>query len=86
LRADPDRRQAWVDAVSARTQAADDSAADLVCWSDAGAANKSVNIKNREDEAQLGKIKAAIGKGASQIVLGLVREEVARLQKKRVVA
>lgn len=37
----------------------------------------SINIKNREAEALLAEIKAATGKGASQIVLELLRKEAA---------
>jgi hypothetical protein len=43
----------------------------------------SVNIKNREVAALLDEIKAATGKGASQIVLELLRKEAGRLRRRR---
>jgi antitoxin VapB len=46
----------------------------------------SVNIKNREVEALLAEIKAATGKGASRVVLDLLRKEVAQLRRQRQVA
>jgi hypothetical protein len=41
----------------------------------------SINIKNREAETLLAELKAATGKGASQIVLELLRKEAARRRK-----
>ena len=43
----------------------------------------SVNIKNRGAEALLDDIKAATGKGASRIVLELLRKEAGRLRRRR---
>jgi antitoxin VapB len=43
----------------------------------------AINIKNREAEALLCEIKAATGKGATEIVLGLARAEAERLRKQR---
>ncbi|MDP6345102.1 MAG: type II toxin-antitoxin system VapB family antitoxin [Alphaproteobacteria bacterium] len=37
----------------------------------------AINIRNREAEALLAELKAATGKGATQIVLELLRREVA---------
>ncbi len=46
----------------------------------------SINIKNREVEALISEIKAATGKGTSEIVRDLVRQEAARLRKARDIA
>lgn len=43
----------------------------------------SVNIKNREIEALLAEIKRATRKGATGIVLDLLRREAARLRRQR---
>ncbi len=43
----------------------------------------SVNIKNRKVAALLDEIKAATGKGASRIVLELLRKEAGRLRLPR---
>lgn len=42
----------------------------------------SINIKNREAEALLQELKAATGKGTSEIVLELLREGVARQRRR----
>ena len=44
----------------------------------------SINIKNREADALLAELKAATGKGASQLVLELRRREAQRLRARRV--
>jgi antitoxin VapB len=41
----------------------------------------SINLKNREAEALLAELKAATGKGASQIILELLRKEAARQRR-----
>lgn len=41
----------------------------------------SINLKNREAEALLAELKAATGKGTSQIVLELLRKEAARQRR-----
>jgi antitoxin VapB len=44
----------------------------------------SINIKNREAEALLEELKAATGKGTSQLVLELLRREASRLRARRI--
>ncbi len=41
----------------------------------------SINLKNREAEVLLAELKAATGKGTSQIVLELLRREAARQRR-----
>jgi antitoxin VapB len=43
----------------------------------------SINIKNREAEALLGEIKAATGKGTTELLLELLRAEAERQRKVR---
>ncbi len=43
----------------------------------------AINIKNREAEALLCEIKAATGKGGTEIVLDLAQAEADRLRKQR---
>ncbi len=43
----------------------------------------AINIKNREAEALLCEIKAATGKGVTEIVLDLAQVEAERLRKQR---
>ncbi len=43
----------------------------------------AINIKNREAEALLCEIKAATGKGVTEIVLDLAQAEAERLRKQR---
>ena len=43
----------------------------------------SINIKNREAETLLAEIKAATGKGTSQVVLELLRKEASRFRRQR---
>ncbi|WP_029010293.1 type II toxin-antitoxin system VapB family antitoxin [Azospirillum halopraeferens] len=44
----------------------------------------SITIKNREADSLLAELKAATGKGASQLVLELLRREAQRLRARRV--
>jgi antitoxin VapB len=43
----------------------------------------AINIKNREVEAYLGEIRSATGKGITEIVLDLTRDEAERLRRVR---
>lgn len=43
----------------------------------------SINVKNREAEALLGEIKAATGKGTTELLLELLRAEAGRQRKAR---
>lgn len=43
----------------------------------------SINIKNREAEALLGEIKAATGKGTTELLLDLLRAEAGRQRRLR---
>lgn len=43
----------------------------------------SINIKNKEADRLLAELKSATGKGASELVLGLLRNEHARLAAER---
>lgn len=43
----------------------------------------SINIKNRDVEALLAEVKAATGRGTTQIVLELLRKEAAYLRRRR---
>lgn len=43
----------------------------------------SINVKNREAEALLAELKAATGKGATELLLELLRAEAARQRRVR---
>jgi antitoxin VapB len=45
-----------------------------------------INIKNQEAERLLREIKAATGRGTSEIVLALLRQEARRVDRRRAVA